>query len=848
MKKLSTLLLLLLVSLVGGVNASAIDAKWDNKYVSSVSEAITGLDQLEDGYYILRNVGRKTFLRENDNNTLYLWNATNGSAALADVQNAFVRRAAGIYSVVHVSKNENSVYYTIQFRSGQYIGTDITPDENDGGQGKSVATAGEIEIIHIGDNAFGFRPKNGSWADGNGNGGYTEGTFTNWGTATPESTTGNSAYQFFPVQVDEGTYLACAFTAKVGDKTMATKSVDLLVGSTVNSPFEVSYFYTPTFAEDNLTVSTDNKTFTVNYAEDTAPFEFSTAANPIWYTMHFRKQSGNNAIVLNWSENSVNVGNNGNNTPFTVAYLNGTNGNGYESFKGGLWAFVKDGFGVKVLNKGTGKYLTFANGNDKTQASLGNGTTLIVNTNSTASDGFSLQYPGVPNAHIGDHGQGKLAVWNNSSSQDDGGSCFQLVPAASEEIVNVGKDLLNTIFDGLTAVEEDATYATALSAKNIAEGKKAVAAATTVANLDVASTIPYTPVFEEGAFYRIKNCNLNDNQKTYLSTSHMFVGYDGTLSYAHYNISGLDRTVRRVAGSSPIVPQLWQFVENVGWNTYKVKNGNTGCRMSSYTGNPIDMPINVNAGGDYSFKVVPSASFAGNDGKTMCQMLLDGHHINAFQGPNNDVLNDYAGNHDNDKGNYWQFIKVTEIPVTISEAAGWASVALPCAVQVPEVDGLKAYYAKSVNGDRMQLEEVPGGIVPANQGFLLAKEGGAEVNLQILTSCDATLEGNLLQPATAKRAGFEAESTYVLAKDGDDVAFLQSTLTTVPANKAYLNAADAVSHASVLSFSFGDATGINDAVNADAEKVTYYDLNGRVVLYPQHGIFVTSKGQKVLIK
>ena len=857
MKKLSTLLLLLLVSLVGGVNASAtVDSKWKNKYVASISEAATSLDGLQDGFYILRNVGRKTFLKENDGNTLDLKNLTNGSDALADVQSAVVGTSKSVMGfVVHVSKNSGTNYYTMQFQSGQYLGTSLPH----GSQASSNATAGTIEIVYVQGNQFNFRPTGSEWANGNGSGGYTEGSFTGWETSQPGAN-GNGSYQFYKVTLEDKPTVSCTFTAKVGETTLATVTVDCNPNEAVTNPFEASYFYTdPTFEETDLVATADNHTFTINYTEGTAPFEFSTAAAPVWYNIYFRNSHENNAIVLGSSDTNVATGNNNkveDHNPFTAEYLKGKNG--YDSFNGGLWAFVRDGFGVKVLNKLTGKYLTFANANNAV-ATLGNGTALIVKTNSTYSGaGFSLQYPGVSDSHVGDHCSGKLGLWKQSgtlNSQNDGGSCFQIVPATSEDIVNVGKDVLNATLDGLAPVEADANCVTALTAASIAKAKTFVSSATTVAALDAAYEVRFMPVFEEGAFYRIKNSNVIT--KKYLSTSHMFVGTDGTLAasynkFGDYNATtkpnGVDRHVRRVTEDSPLVPQLWQFVENVGWNTFKVKNANNGCRLSSYVA-PIDMPIDVTAGGDYTFKMIPTGGAFSGDASavnTNFLMYVNGKMINAYAGDNGTGIQEW--NDINDKGGYWQFIKVTEIPVTISEAAGWASVALPCAVQVPAEEGLKAYYAKSVNGDRMQLEEVPGGIVPANQGFLLAKEGGAEVDLQILTSCDATLEGNLLQPATAKRAGFEAESTYVLAKDGDDVAFLNSTLTTVPANKAYLNAADAVSHASVLSFSFGDATGINDAVNTDAEKVTYYDLNGRVVLYPQHGIFVTSKGQKVLIK
>ena len=54
MKKFTSLLLLLLVCFVGGVNFAYADndARWTGKYISSVSDAVTSLDQLENGYYL----------------------------------------------------------------------------------------------------------------------------------------------------------------------------------------------------------------------------------------------------------------------------------------------------------------------------------------------------------------------------------------------------------------------------------------------------------------------------------------------------------------------------------------------------------------------------------------------------------------------------------------------------------------------------------------------------------------------------------------------------------------------------------------------------------------------------
>ena len=53
----------------------------------------------------------------------------------------------------------------------------------------------------------------------------------------------------------------------------------------------------------------------------------------------------------------------------------------------------------------------------------------------------------------------------------------------------------------------------------------------------------------------------------------------------------------------------------------------------------------------------------------------------------------------------------------------------------------------------------------------------------------------------------------------------------------------------MMAFSFdNEVTGI-DSVNAAAPAAKkYYDLQGRRVLYPAKGIFVTEDGQKVLFK
>ena len=74
----------------------------------------------------------------------------------------------------------------------------------------------------------------------------------------------------------------------------------------------------------------------------------------------------------------------------------------------------------------------------------------------------------------------------------------------------------------------------------------------------------------------------------------------------------------------------------------------------------------------------------------------------------------------------------------------------------------------------------------------------------------------------------------------------------MPANKAYLDASrytSASGSAQQLLFSFDNVVeGIDNVVKAQNANKVYYDLQGRRVLYPANGIFVTENGEKVFIK
>lgn len=356
--------------------------------------------------------------------------------------------------------------------------------------------------------------------------------------------------------------------------------------------------------------------------------------------------------------------------------------------------------------------------------------------------------------------------------------------------------------------------------------------------------------FEANAYYLIEN--QNGHTKIYPSTQHMHSKTDGVFGVEDNN----DRNIHRTTANDPLLPRLWK-VEKQGNGTYKFRSANTGCVWSSYVKAGIDMPIDKKAGGQYSIEGLPWNAKAEGVASynTKFYIKIDGHTMNAFNADNGDLLKNW--DHADDAGGFWSFKKVTEVPVTIGEAK-WASVCMPFAVTLPE--GVKAYKATACQNDIMTLTEITG-TIPAGTGFLLTGEA-KDYMLTIATDEQVTADvsNNLLKGATAKRLGFVEGETFALGKSGNEAVFMKNGLTDanknnkgyVPANKAYILTTDlnpAAQAAAMLQFNFGDNTTGIDGVEVDNEKETiYYDLNGRRVLYPTQGVYVTNTGKKVFIR
>lgn len=628
------------------------------------------------------------------------------------------------------------------------------------------------------------------------------------------------------------TYAAAVKLKNAENQVIVTSYYPKKVGETIDKPH--SYYYNiPTF-----TVSDAKKTFEETIAKTaTPPVTFSTPDNPTWYKLKLRNNDGNYVVYVD--DNNVKTGNNAHNSPYGTSAQTT-----YQALNGAYWAIVESDYGVKLYNRAAKKYVTVtAEGKNKVKATMTDyGTTFYMQKSNNAD--FSLRYENTK-GYLGDHKDGFLSTWygdsNTDDTQNDGGSGYKVI-AVDESDIQLAKTYASTI--------SNASDADGLVQYNVEYDK--IASATTLDQLDAAYQSYQTDndFSDFTGYYRVRNVNTEVNR--YLSSENIQVATNGSLLEKWQADANMDRNITRTTDADNFGSQLWQLTRNAE-GTYSLVNANTGREAGYITpeASQLQMVVNIGSGnGHYTFKpYTEGTTFDGYDAKSMFLMVdSEGNHASAASDNDHVVANN---NQYTNKSNYWQLVKVASVPVTI-KSVGWASVAFPFAVQVPAESGVKAYFAESADDTRMMLSEITDGIIPANTGVLLAKDGGCTVNLPIVTTT-TTYPDNKLAYATAERDGYASKANYMLSAKTGTVGFLPSTMTLVPANKAFLPAANITSgsgQAQMLSFYIGGAvTGINDAA-ADAHNGnnTYYDLNGRRVLYPAHGIYVTGNGKKVFIK
>lgn len=216
---------------------------------------------------------------------------------------------------------------------------------------------------------------------------------------------------------------------------------------------------------------------------------------------------------------------------------------------------------------------------------------------------------------------------------------------------------------------------------------------------------------------------------------------------------------------------------------------------------------------------------------------------------NGDLLSyDWRGGSFADKlEDAWILEEVTDeasLPKLTKTMTGeYATIAAPVSLVIP--GGIKAYKAQA-NGDKATLTEVTG-IIPAGTAVVLQKTGeGNDYVFKFDATAASQDESNNLVGVYAETAIPTTTNAYVLAQPADkNIGFylLDATDRVLGANKAYLSVPNDAAGVKAFVLDLGDLTGINSTEVAGEE--VYYDLQGRRVLKPVKGIYVTKSGKKV---
>lgn len=805
MKKI-TFFATLLAMLVSSVqSAFADDAKWTNKFIKSVADATADLGSLENGYYLIENVGHNSFARL-DGNAIWLEAAVNPDG-IDNIRNYFVGTTDKMNYVFYLSKNDDNATYTIQAKSGKYF-----PQSLPHGGGASVnATAGKYTIEKIDGGNFSLKSevkttwKEGGkdvegilYADGNGQKTYSSGTFTGWSTTQPGANS-NGDYKLFKVEV--GDIVTANFKYTVNGHVVLAASKQCIPNTTLsadNYPLLTIKSYSPATIETTQDVTVD--------CDMALPVEASTVAAPKWYAV--RMHTGKRMMVADAANSEVACNDVELSLPEQLPDAN-------------QWAFVGNDLltSFKLYNKGTQKYLkTSAQNAISTLVDEADATEFHVMATrikgmengfciSNSSWYLNFQNPNTGTKEAPKYDKPGVYGWTDN---DQGSTCTVYAPESFP--LNYAASLVN-VPEGTIGAPQYLENAENLKAYKAAYNKANgdASEANIKALVDINKQIATSPVgttLTEG-YYRL----VNSQDKNYLHIN-------GTILNDQ---AGKEKAIGSVVyfKSTETKGQYSVLVEGKYLGTVATsKNINLGEEASkgTYTvtsNNYISLVREVSSNDDYHYLHVNGGNAVGWEANTPASQ--------------------------------WYIIPATDVEIDMTAQGDntYASAYLPFSVSA--VDGASAYVG-ALNADKTAIDMKGVSGVPANTGFVLVGNGG-KATLTIGNA--AAIEGENALTGTNTGVTFAAatpKTNYLVfgVNDGKVGFYTPGNVTAIPANKAYINASELSNQAIALNFG-NTVTGINAATLVKGENnAPIYDLSGRRVWAPVKGGLYIQNGKKII--
>lgn len=806
MKKITFLLTLLGFMLSSVQSAFADDAKWTNKGIKTVKEAVSSLENLTTGYYLVRNCGHKSWLKENDNKTLYL-DVPLRSDDLTSIQTTFTGSTTYMNYVVYITKSETSNTYTIQTKSGQYLPASLPH----GGVASTNATAGNYTIENISGNTFGLKAEsttsydnvsNRLYADGNGSGQYSGGSFTGWSSTLPGANS-NGAYQFYPVELSNAVTATIKYT--VNGHTVLTVTKGVASGGTITAD---SY---PCLTVNNLDkTSLEANGEVVATCTMNLPIKASTTTSPKYYAVKMHIGSAM------WTAN----------TDGTISCVStSTSLPSLPAAK--QWAFIGEDLftSFKIYNKETKKYLKSTGSDAATLVESADDATAfhVMATKTQIENGFCISRGDI----YLNYQDNAIKTWYDN---DNGSTCTVFTPVSfalnyAADYINYDNSDKNDVpkdaIGGNTYLDTDNNLSTFKNAYNAANTTDATAEQVTALeghNNKIAAAAATVTTVEAGKYYRL----YNKQDKKWLCVR---------------STDNTKMTTDASAGKSAASVVTFVTAES-GRFRMMIEGKTFGKRVKDDT--PITLEADgSNNKGSYRVEHVGTKFTFYDVASNTAHSYL---HCNNANG-NGNVVGWEAGT---SNPSYWYVVPATDVEFALSTVGDskYATAYLPFPVSA--ISDAEAFTGE-LSTDQSTLNMTKIESIPANIGVVLT--GSADKATLTIGAASATVSNNALTGTNldVTLADNTRANYLVLGSHNNTIGFYapSSSVSKLTANKAYLNASSIASGALKLNFG-GNTTGIHTATTANGVNAPIFDLSGRRVATPVKGGVYIQNGKKFI--
>lgn len=423
--------------------------------------------------------------------------------------------------------------------------------------------------------------------------------------------------------------------------------------------------------------------------------------------------------------------------------------------------------------------------------------------------------------HAGGHNQGAgvsspLMGYGTFGSETNGASAWNIIPATLDDVRTITGDNVAAAYPSNESAAQVGLY----NAEDVKNYTNVCNNLTTATSLDKAVetfknlNIPTVISFSDNKYYRFVNVGTSTDGKENTLGSKDGKAFCSTAT--NMNIDYVWQVISAENGKYNLKHATGLYLQQVqnGTNAQTVLGGNKH---------------------NYEVRKAEAGVF---------QLYSDGNVQPAQVETANSNANYINGWSTNSK---WKIFEVNyvEIPMNPVGEQKFASVYLP--FDVNAVTGAEAYVGTfNENKTALNMNKVEG--VPAGKGFVLVgSEDKAKLTIGTAKSVESDLTGTLVTKAIA-----EGEQTNYLVfgkdKNSNAVGFYapSASVTSIPANKAYLNASALSAAAIALNFN-GTATGVNTVVlGENGVNAPVFDLSGRRVVAPVKGGVYIQNGKKFI--